>query len=805
MFVRFLSILVFSASILFSQTFTRITDPTNPIVTATGSGSVGYSGAAWIDYNNDGHLDLFACPDLLYKNNGNGTFVEIFNHGIGSGLPHAPATGVTWADMDNDGDIDCFYSGYGSFLYVNNGKDSSYTFSRVNRGDIASINNRGWAGAWGDFDNDGFVDLIVTHPRGFVGSAIKNPFFKNLGAGEFSKIITGDVVKDLAPYTVATWYDYDFDGDQDLFIGSGPAGTAARDYIFKNMLKETGTATLERINDGIIGTDLVDGQVWNWIDYDNDGDMDAYLTNYGGTTANNLYRNDNGVYKKTTEGEVGAIVSNNSNALSNIWVDFDNDGDLDCFVTRDGNRTCLYYTNNGNGTFTKIDSLPMVKNQYPHIASVAGDYDHDGDMDLFIVSGASTNELYRNDQSSINNWLKVKVSGYPLNRSAIGAKVKVKATINGKSYWQFREISAQNSFNGHNSLIAHFGLADASVIDSLVVVWLSGSKTVLTNVSSKQQLNITENSTAKYLRSVFYGDNLIDQVPMTVNFTNISFGDSSSTPISWQWDFNDDGITDATTKNASFTYTVPDSYSVRLIISDGVKTDTLIRKKYVVAQAALPVISINTATHNFGSIDVNTEQKDTIITVYNNGKGEDSITVSLQFVTSAGTVKPDSALEFSPKKFIIGSNDSQKVVFKIFPRKVARNSLTITYTPKLIFTSKFNSGSKTFEKNMYFKLFGTLVGIDEETSLPKVFSLSQNYPNPFNPLTVINYQLPVKGKVTVRIYDAIGREVATLVNEVKDAGNYSLQFNGENLSSGLYFVKLQANDYSEMKKIVLLK
>ncbi len=806
MFNRLLFVLFF-ISFLQSQTFVRVTDPTNPIVATVGVGTGVYAGAAWIDYDHDGNIDLFACPNHLYRNTGNGSFTEIMDHGIGAGLPHTPAVGVTWADMDNDGDADCFYSGPVSVLYRNNGKDSNFSFSPVTQREIGSPNNRGWASAWGDFDNDGFVDLIITHPRGFVGSPIRNPFFRNLGAGEFSRITSGDVVKDLAPYTVATWYDYDMDGDQDLFIGSGPAtAVPAKDYLFKNVLKENGAPTLQRITDGIIATDGVDGQVWNWMDYDNDGDLDAYLTNYSAVSDNNLYRNDQGTFTKMTIGEAGPIVSANNYSLANVWSDFDNDGDLDCFVTRDETRKCLYYSNNGNGSFSKIDTVPMVTLTGPHVGAVAGDYDNDGDMDLFVISGNGKNELYRNEQSSVQQWIKVQVNGFPLNRSAIGAKVKVKATVNGKSYWQFREISAQNSFNGHNSPIAHFGLGDAAMIDSLVVEWLSGSKTIMINVPPKQMLTITEKGNPVYLRSVFYGDTVSDQIPMTVHFTNISFGDSTSTPISWMWDLNGDGVTDATTKDAEFTYTIPDSYSVRLIVSDGVKSDTLTREKYIIAQQAQSTLTFNTAQHHFGVIDVNVPKKDTILTVVNLGKGTDSITVSLIYgITPSGTVKPDSAIAFSPKAFVLGAKDSQSIVYSFYPGRVIRTNPTITYTPKIVLTSKNNSGAKIFEKNMFFRLSGTVMGVLDELERPDDFFLGQNYPNPFNPSTMIQFHIPASGHVTLKLFDAIGREMETLVNETLPPGSYSHRLNAERLASGFYFYTLSSGSFRSVKQLVVIK
>ena len=90
-------------------------------------------------------------------------------------------------------------------------------------------------------------------------------------------------------------------------------------------------------------------------------------------------------------------------------------------------------------------------------------------------------------------------------------------------------------------------------------------------------------------------------------------------------------------------------------------------------------------------------------------------------------------------------------------------------------------------------------------SIPKIFALNQNYPNPFNPTTVISYQLPVTSNVTLKVYNVLGKEVATLVNETKEAGNYTTQFNASQLSSGVYFFKLTSNRFSSIRKMTLLK
>ncbi|MGH7594781.1 MAG: FG-GAP-like repeat-containing protein [bacterium] len=478
----------------FSQTFTRITDASNPII--ADGGPLEYSGASWVDFDNDNDLDLFVNNDKLYRNDGNGVFVKLATT-LGNGQPiianQIIGNGNSWADYDNDGDLDCFISSATSFLYRNDGNS---IFTKITSGAIGNGSaNRGWACAWADYNNDGYVDLAITHPANFVaGGATPNHLLRNDGPPNytFTKITTGPIVTGLAAYTVGTWSDFDSDGDMDYFIGAGPAnGTTSPDYLYRNLLKESGSANFERITSGVMATDQQDGQVWNWIDYDNDGDLDAYLTNWGGPLgglANRLYRNDNGTFTRLT---ADPIVTDVGISLSSVWGDFDNDGDLDCYVANDGNQADSYYRNNGNGSFTGVTNI-VIASTLTHRGATAGDYDNDGDLDLLAVGPAAALALYRNDTPSGNHWLGLSCIGTTSNRTAISTKLRVKATINGHAIWQLREISAQNTFNGHNSLRQHFGLGNATMIDSLKIEWPSGLVEIQTNIAADQFLTMTE-------------------------------------------------------------------------------------------------------------------------------------------------------------------------------------------------------------------------------------------------------------------------------------------------------------------------
>ncbi|MEK7255179.1 MAG: ASPIC/UnbV domain-containing protein, partial [Bacteroidota bacterium] len=163
--------------------------------------------------------------------------------------------------------------------------------------------------------------------------------------------------------------------------------------------------------------------------------------------------------------------------------------ELDFLGTDGGGSPDYLYLNDGDGTFTKTNQV-FVSAATRGVT--AGDYDDDGDVDLFIAGGGAPGKGLFQNVGNQHNWISLNLKGTTVNRSAIGAKVKAKATIGGVPTWQIREVSSQNSFCGSNSLRVHFGLGDAAVIDTLIVEWSADVVETFTRVDTNQFCTIEE-------------------------------------------------------------------------------------------------------------------------------------------------------------------------------------------------------------------------------------------------------------------------------------------------------------------------
>ena len=445
-----------------AQQFTKVM---NGSIVNTTSGS---RSCNFIDVNNDGYQDVLITNgktggenNLMYINNGNETFNLMNGDPIVS--DGTPSDGASCADYDNDGNTDVFIVNWyniDNLLYQNGGANS---FTKIDTGIIVNDNGSSETAAWGDADQDGLVDLYVTNSAG----SNRNFLYRNLGSGHFQKISNIAPVTDNSLSRCVNWIDYDNDGDADIFV-TNENGQA------NNLYQNDGNFTFTKLIGNTLTTDNLNSMSASWEDYDNDGDFDVFIANY--QQNNQLFQNDGSGSFSSVSGpwdtEIGC-------SFSSSFTDYDNDGDLDLFVT---NGFCsndlknYFYTNNGNGTFTKNSTEPLAIDSGGSYGCAWGDYNNDGFMDLVVANWQNetqTNYLYKNEGNS-NNWVELRLEGTVSNRSAIGTIVKCKSTINGLPVWQTRLLSSQSGYCSQNSMVVHFGLAEDTLIDSLQIIWPSG-------------------------------------------------------------------------------------------------------------------------------------------------------------------------------------------------------------------------------------------------------------------------------------------------------------------------------------------
>ncbi|MEM7535188.1 MAG: FG-GAP-like repeat-containing protein [Chloroflexota bacterium] len=478
-------------------------------------------GQAWGDYNNDGWVDLFVTGGLvessLYQNNGDGTFTESpLSSDVA--LPETWSGGAVWADYDNDGWKDLYVLAHGANVLFHNEAGNGF----VDVTDIAGVGDTGKSGtaSWGDYDKDGYLDLYVANWSCYPkcdpvdDTQARDLLYHNNGDGTFSDVT--DLLieeKTLGAGFVASFMDYDNDGDLDLYVINDKLYNPIGNVLWRN----DGEGCEE------VDADDADGHSWCWTDvsaeagadtelhgmglavgdYDNDLDLDFYYTNM--VDPGMLLQNQgDGTFGNRTAATQLPTIATDMVGWGTAFFDYDNDGWLDLYASAtafilfnmlEGPLGMLFEypnflfhnegaSNPNNVTFSDQTPFSWLDYPQPNMGMAYADYDQDGLVDFVTGDWNIDYRLQRNTGlvGHGNNWLTIRLTGSkqggPVNRDAIGARVYL-ADSDGKTMMQ--EVKSGSSMGAGNDTALHFGLGDGAATHARVV-WPDGLEEEYTEI-----------------------------------------------------------------------------------------------------------------------------------------------------------------------------------------------------------------------------------------------------------------------------------------------------------------------------------
>jgi ASPIC and UnbV/FG-GAP-like repeat/Secretion system C-terminal sorting domain len=458
-------------------------------------------GVAFVDVNNDGWLDIFLVnnntPNRLWINqNGIAYNDSTTAWGVNATLP---GRGLSCGDFNNDGFIDVMVGGWLTpiILYKNTGtRFIDYTST-------AGVGFTGYGGSinWFDYNNDGKLDVLFANdgmpPR-------YKYFFKNNDLSTFTNVAMNIGLSDSSSTLTVATGDYDNDGDLDIFLGTQSyPGSYFTGILYRN--NGNGTFTEVTASSGITTNYYIWGAEWG--DYNNDGYLDLFIATTSGLYQ--LYKNNgNGTFTEVSS-TVG--ITDNGNAYSCVWLDYDNDGWFDLYVARGQGYADIMYRN-VNGYFTNVaNTIGLVDLLHSSCVS-AGDYNNDGYLDLYVNNNGSANRLFKNSGGP-NKWVIFRLQGVTSNRSAIGSRV----TIKTGNQMQIREVEGGSGGKGQNSLPVEFGIGSATIIDSVIIRWTNGLVQKFANIAPNQIIDVIEGQTIGVHQT---GDIVPEKFSLSQNYPN---------------------------------------------------------------------------------------------------------------------------------------------------------------------------------------------------------------------------------------------------------------------------------------------
>jgi hypothetical protein len=469
-------------------------------------------GLAWGDYDNDGWVDLYLTgnldPNVLYHNKGDGTFrLSPLSHEVS--LPDATSGGADWVDFDNDGWLDLYVVNYGANALFKN--DAGQEFIDVTATAGVGDAGKGTSAAWGDYDGDGYLDLYVVNwscmpecdPEDLGLS--RDRLYRNDGDGTFTDV-TGSLLeeKTLGAGFAVSFGDYDNDGDPDLYVVNDKMRNPIGNVLLRNDGAGCGHWCWTDVSEEAGADAVIHGMGLAVGDYNNDQSIDFYVSNMMSPML--LMKNaGDGTFDDITQAAgVGINPPGTAVGWGTAFFDYDNDGWLDLYLAATGMPKLsgsfyggsqpdmedfrhpypdALFKNNADGTFGNVSAASWVGNDRPSMGFAYADYDNDGWVDFVQGNWNEGYRLYRNQgvAGRGNHWLTVRLTGGgPINRDAVGARVYL-TTSDGRT--QMQEVRIGSSLGAGNDTALHFGLGPARIA-RLRIVWPNGTEETFEDVPS---------------------------------------------------------------------------------------------------------------------------------------------------------------------------------------------------------------------------------------------------------------------------------------------------------------------------------
>ncbi len=494
------------------------------------------SGVGWIDYDQDGLLDLYFVQSaatewykpsrplrsVLYHNNGDGTFTDVTEK-AGVGAEGLYGQGVAVGDYDNDGYPDMLVTGYGrAILYHNNG-DGTFTDVTAKAG-VADEGNWSTSAGWFDYDKDGYLDLVICnyiqwtaknnlwcgdhkpgyraycHPDNYRGERLK--LYHNNHDGTFTDVSdSSGVGKPEAKGMGVVLADLNNDGWPDIMV----ANDTWPNFLFLN--NHDGTFRDVSFTSGVAASEdgrYEAGMGVDAADVDGDGWDDVYVTHLD-FELNRLYHNNHD--ESFDDATFSSGLGNKTTLLSGVSArlfDYDNDGWIDIFQVNGSmlDNIGLYHSevswkepkvmfrNLGKGKFDLVSAQlgPDLLKPTVGRGSAVGDFDNDGDLDIAVSNSGDFPQIFRNDGGNANHWLEVMLVGVKSNRDGRGAALK----LTSEGFVEYRQAQGGMSYMSAQDPRIHFGLGSRTSVSSLEITWPSGVVDKLTNVPIDQIITVKE-------------------------------------------------------------------------------------------------------------------------------------------------------------------------------------------------------------------------------------------------------------------------------------------------------------------------